>query len=159
MEVLISFVVLAFGMLGIAGLILTSQKANTSSYARQQAIQSMYNITDRIRANRASAIGGGYDVTNLASGIIPSAPSIDCGSAACTAVQLSAYDTWYWLAKDLSALPAGRGAIVTAASGTNTLLTVTVQWDDSPAQKKLGGSTSTSGASANLPQMSIQTML
>ena len=160
LEVLISVVVLALGMLGIAGLLLTSTKANASSYIRQQAIQSMSNIADRIRANSATAVAGGYAITNLSSGAVPSAPGVDCSTSACLPTQLSTYDVWYWLAKDVAALPAGRGAITTASSGTNTLVTITVQWDDAPAQRKLGSSTTTpSGAPPNLSQMSIQTLL
>lgn len=159
LEILISFVVLAFGMLGIAGLILTSHKANASSYVRQQAIQSMSNIVDRIRANSATAVAGGYAVSNLSTGTIPSAPTADCSATPCSPAELSAYDKWYWLAKELAALPAGRGAIAMAPVGSNTSVTITVQWDDAPAQAKLGSSTSATGLSSNLSQLSILTLL
>lgn len=157
LEVLISFVVLAIGMLGIAGLLLTSHKANASSYLRQQAIQSMSNIADRIRANSATAIANGYTADNLSTGLIPAMP-VDCSTSTCSPTQLAAYDLWYWLATDLKPLPDGRGKIITTApsgSSTNTKITITVQWNDAPAQKLLNKS----GIPPIPSQMSIETLL
>lgn len=162
-EVLVAFIVIAFGMLGIAGMITVNLKSNSSSYIKQQAVQSAYDIADRIRANSARAIAGSYDVNNLTTGaalaVPPTTPGTDCGGATCSDTQLATYDTWYWLAKDIAQLPNGSGSVVTAPSGSNTMVTITVQWDDAPAQKTLGATSTTSGASANLAQFTIQTML
>lgn len=165
LEVLIALVVLAFGMIGIAGMLLVAHKANSSSYLKQQAVQSAYDIIDRVRVNSAAAISGSYDVNNLLTGAVsPAAPatiSPDCSAVICGVAQLAAYDVWYWVARDIAQLPNGRGSVVTAAAatGSNTLLTVTVQWDDSPAQSKLGVATTSQGASANLAQFTVQTLL
>lgn len=165
LEVLIALVILAFGMIGIAGMLLVAHKANSSSYLKQQAVQSAYDIIDRVRTNSPAAVSGSYDVNNLLTGaVVPAAPAAtptNCSAVTCSVAQLAAYDVWYWLAKDLAQLPNGRGAIVTAAVATsnNTLVTVTVQWDDSPAQSTLGASTQTQGASANLAQFTVQTLL
>ncbi|MET3118314.1 type IV pilus assembly protein PilV [Undibacterium sp. GrIS 1.8] len=162
-EVLVAFVVIAFGMLGIAGMITITLKSNSSSYIKQQAVQSAYDIADRIRANSVQAIAGSYNVNNVttgaASAVSPATPAIDCGSTICTDAQLATYDTWYWLAKDVAQLPNGSGSVVTVPSGSNTLVTITVQWDDAPAQKTLGATSTPSGASANLAQFTIQTIL
>ncbi len=141
LEVLLALVILAIGMLGIAKILLIAHKSNSSSYIRQQAAQSAYDIIDRIRANRLVAINGNYNVNNLVSSgtpTTPSAPSPNCGNSSCTSTQLAAYDTWHWLATDLAQLPNGCGSITTAVAGMSTLITVTVQWDDSPAQKMFG---------------------
>ncbi|QRX84113.1 type IV pilus modification protein PilV [Glaciimonas sp. PAMC28666] len=165
LEVLIALVVLAFGMIGIAGMLLVAHKANSSSYLKQQAVQSAYDIIDRVRVNSPAAISGSYDVNNLLTGTVtPAAPatiSPDCSAASCSVAQVAAYDVWYWLARDIAQLPNGRGSVVTtaAATGNNTLITVTVQWDDSPAQSKLGVATQSQGASANLAQFTVQTLL
>jgi type IV pilus assembly protein PilV len=164
LEVLIAVVVLAFGMLGIAGLLLTAHKANSSSYIKQQAVQSAYDVIDRVRANRQVAINGGYAINNVTTGgapVIPTAASPDCSAAACSASQLAAYDIWYWLAKDLAQLPNGSGSIVTGAAptGSNTLVIVVVQWDDSPAQSKLGAASQTQASKSNLAQFTLQTLL
>ena len=142
LEVLLALVILAIGMLGIARLLIVAHKSNSSNHIRQQAIQSAYNIVDRIHANRQAAISGNYNISDLVANgapTRPSAPSVNCVSSSCTASQLATYDTWYWLTSDVTQLPNGCGSVSTSVSGVNTLVTVTVQWDDSPAQQALGG--------------------
>lgn len=167
-EVLVALLVMAFGMLGIVSLLLVSTRANTSSILKQQAVQSAYNVVDKIRANRQAALAGNYTITDIPSSgapIVPAKPTPDCSIAVCgTAAQLAAYDTWYWLAEDLAKkLPSGAGSITTAPApaplSSNTLITVTVQWDDSPAavQARLGAATA--GPSAGLATIVISTLL
>lgn len=163
-EVLISLVIFAISMLGIGGMLLMSSKANNSSYSKQQAVQSISNILDRMRANSSAAINGNYNASNINSSgapTIPSAPSASCLSTACSPADLAAYDVWSWLSKDVTQLPSGSGSITTAPSGgaNNTLITVTVQWDDSQSQSTLGGSSATSTANPNMVQLSIQSQL
>lgn len=163
LEVLVSIVILAIGMLGIAGILLISNKANNSSYAKLQAVQCVYDILDRIRTNSASAISGKYNISNIGSNGFPSAvtaPSALCNVSVCTPAQLAAYDTWYWLTKDVSKLPSGSGSITSSLSGVagNTIITVTVQWNDSPAQSQIGAN-SAAGTNANFVQLSIQSQL
>ena len=52
-EVLIAMLVLAVGLLGLAGLQATSLRNNQSAYNRSQATQLAYDIADRMRANSA----------------------------------------------------------------------------------------------------------
>lgn len=163
LEVMISVVILAIGMLGIAALLITTQKSNSSSYIKQQAVQSAYNILDRMRANQQEAISGAYNVNNLAAAgaapVVPGTPATDCSVVACSPAQMATYDTWHWLAKDLPQMTNGCGSVVTSAAGANTLVTVTVQWDDSPASKTLGSSVATQSAGSTLAKYSIQTLL
>ncbi|MCX7117846.1 MAG: type IV pilus modification protein PilV [Legionellales bacterium] len=145
-EVLVALVILAIGMLGIAQMLLLTHKTNDASFLRQQAVQSAYDVIDRIHANRAAAISGNYTVNNLVTSgapTVPGAPSTNCSVSVCSATQLATYDIWYWLASDVSQLPNGCGSITTAASGLNTLVTVTVQWDSRPAQQIQGITTPT----------------
>lgn len=165
MEVLIAVVILAFGLLGLAAMLMTSQKSNNSSYARQQAVQSAYDIVDRMRANSAAAIAGSYGFDNRTSGTaaaVPTTmPSVDCNltTATCSATQLAVYDIYYWTKTDLGQLPNGSGKVEIAPLGTNnTRVTVTVQWDDGPAQTKLG-TAATVGTSNNLAQFIVETLL
>ena len=140
-EVLIALVILALGMLGIAQMLLITHKSNSSNYIRQQAVQSAYDILDRIHANRSAALAGNYTASNLVltgAPTAPAAPSTNCGTSICTSPQLATYDIWYWLATDVAQLPNGCGAVSSVVSGLNTVVTVTVQWDDGPAQKALG---------------------
>jgi type IV pilus assembly protein PilV len=163
LEVLASVLILAFCLLSIASLLLFTQKSNSSSYIKQQAIQSGYDIIDLMRANRAVAITGSYAVSNLG-GAAPSAPTTSCQSTtACTAANVAAWDLYEWQAR--IALFGGSGQIMmTSATGLPSgapgeIATVTVQWDDSPAQKVLGGSTNNTGTTANLTQVVLASEL
>ena len=163
-EVLVSLIIFAIGMLGIASMLMLSNKANNSSYSKQVAVQCVYDIFDKIRANSQAAINGSYNISNINSSgspTIPSAPSVLCTSTVCTPAQLAAYDTWLWLSNDVTKLPNGSGSITSAPSGGagNTLITVTVQWDDTPAQNQLGASSQASEANANLVQLRVQGQL
>jgi type IV pilus assembly protein PilV len=165
-ELLVSILILSFGLLAIGAMMGFTLKSNTSSYLKQLSVQSAYNIVDRMRANSQAATGGSYDVNNLVTSgapTIPAAPATDCSSATCTSAQMAAYDSWNWLARDVAAqLPNGCASVTTAVAGANTLVTVTVQWDDSPAQNKLGSAAPASAAVAgyaNLSRFVTQTLL
>ncbi|EQD45716.1 type IV pilus modification protein PilV, partial [mine drainage metagenome] len=51
LEVLVAVVIVSLGMLGVAALLVTVHKADTSSYIQQQAVQTTYDMLDRMRAN------------------------------------------------------------------------------------------------------------
>lgn len=162
LEVLISMVVIAIGMLGVASMLMVSHKASSSSYLRQQAIQCAYNMIDKMRANRQIAINGGYNVSNLVSSgapTPPSAPAVNCVTSTCTSSQIATYDVWYWLTSDVTQLPNGAGSITTAVNGGNTIVTVIVQWSDAPAQNLLGAGGQVSSTNAATAQFSIGTSL
>lgn len=163
LEVLVSIIILAIGLLGIASMLMLSNKANNSSYAKLQAIQCISDIFDRVRANSAAAVNGNYNASNIGSNGMPTTvatPTTLCTTSVCTPSQMAAYDTWYWLTKEVSQLPNGSGSITSTPSGSagNTIITITVQWDDSLAQNKLGASNA-AAANANFVQLSIQSQL
>lgn len=112
-EVLVSFLVLSIGVLGMAGLQLNSLKFNQTAAVRSQATFLAYDIADRMRANRVKAKSGNYDISLTASA--PTGGSIE------------ATDLQQWKAALVSQLPDGTGAV--ARNGTR--VTVTVQWDES----------------------------
>lgn len=61
-EVLVAMLVLSIGLLGLAGMQMTALKSNQSAYYRSQATVLAYDIIDRMRANRADALNGVYDI-------------------------------------------------------------------------------------------------
>ena len=56
LEVLVTIVILAFGLLGLAGMQAKIQMAELESYQRAQAILLLSDMTERISANRAQAV-------------------------------------------------------------------------------------------------------
>lgn len=161
-EVLVALLVMAFGLLGTTALLLVTLRSNTSNVMKQQAVQSAHNAVERVRANQAVARSAGYDVTNLvATGTprYPAVPGVDCRVATCSPTEVATFDTWYWLASELARLPLGSGSITTQPAGQNTLLTVTVQWDDSLAQGKLGFAAVGPAGGPTITQLVVKTLL
>ncbi len=123
LEALITAIVLAVGLLGMAGLQGRTLGSNHSSYLRSQAVIMAYDMMDRMRANRqAAAVNGNY---SRAFG--DSAPTKDCETSACSSSDMADADEMEWVAT-VQTLPGGDGAYsVNAATG---VATVSVRWDD-----------------------------
>ena len=117
-EVLVADVVLAFGLLGIAAMQLTSLRNSQSALERSQATAQTYAILDTMRANRAAAITGAYNVPKTC--------------VAPVAGDLVANDLRHWIQSMQQAQVLGPGACGTIACGAMSCV-ITVQWDDSRA--------------------------
>lgn len=138
LEVLISLVIVAVGLLGVAGLMSNTLKSNDSAYMRSQATAQAYNIIDRMRANMSGVNSGSYVVTMPASPATGSLPST-CTGAPCNSAALAAYDIGQWEYELGKLLPQGMGSISYTIGPTATTYTVTVLWNDSRANQALGG--------------------
>ncbi len=129
LEVLISIVILAFGLLGLAGLQLKVQSTETDSYQRAQAILLTEDMAGMLNADRANAAS--Y-VTTTPLGTGDSQPA-DC--SALTGVQLDMC-TWSNLLKGGAETKSGAnvGAMTNAVGcieslgGTPSVYRVTVAW-------------------------------
>jgi type IV pilus assembly protein PilV len=71
-EVLVTLVILAFGLLGVAGLQAKMSLAEMESYQRSQAILALTEMTERMSANAAQA------TSYLNAGTIGTGPLADC---------------------------------------------------------------------------------
>ena len=104
-EVLVTLVILLFGLLGIAGLMAKGQRAAYEALQRQQALAMVADMAERIIGNRTQAVayaaaapltqpvGAGYGLnyaTLLKNGIT------NCATATCSADQLMSYDIAMW---------------------------------------------------------------
>jgi type IV pilus assembly protein PilV len=151
-EVLVTIVVLAIGLLGLAGLQLFSLKNSHGSFYRSIASQQAYDMADRIAANLAGVVlsTGNYDDLDAS---IPSSPP-NCISSACTAAQMVTYDKYQWLRANAVVLPGGSGrvciinpnhadargdcanptaACVTHTAGSQRIFRVMVSWTERTA--------------------------
>lgn len=61
-EVLVAVLVLAIGLLGIAGLQSSTLRNNQSAFERSQAVTLSYLMLDAMRANASAAAAGSYDM-------------------------------------------------------------------------------------------------
>ncbi len=123
LEVMISVLVLSIGLLGLAGLQASGLRSNHSAYLRSQAVTYSYDIIDRMRANRLSALSGTYNIA--------------LGTGAPTGTTIAETDLREWKHLINDNLPSGDGA----ASVNGGMVTVTVQWDDSRAKGSSTAST------------------
>lgn len=155
-EVLVTLLVLSIGLLGIAKLLLVSSRANDSAYMRTQATALAYSILDSMRANRQTAVSGGYSVSTGA----VTDPGVTCSAAAspCSDATIAQFDLWQWKNNLASGLPSGAGTITTAnvtdpvTGATDVTATVTVQWNDTVAQEAFG-------AAAGNSSITLETVL
>lgn len=109
-ESLVALVVIAVGMLGIAGLYLSSLQASRSAKLRSHAVELASSIADRIRANRDAA-------TAYATDTYGGAPAEhDCETARCTPNELAEDDLARWLVDIRATLPGAE-----AVTGTVTV--------------------------------------
>ncbi len=119
-EVLVAVLILALGLLGMAGLQANALKKNQSSYARSQAVMLSYYMLEAMRADRANAVGGSYDTAST--GL--------CSSTAITGTTLADNTRKDWvdsLRDNLGDADSTCGIIDCDNTG---VCTITVQWND-----------------------------
>lgn len=129
-EVLVTMVILAIGLLGTAGLQIASVRNTQVAAQRSIATQQAYDIAERIRANlgRPVAIGGaaGGAVNGSYDNLDASTPAAP-GCNPCTPAQQAVADHSAWNAANARMLPNGSGTVVGSwATGYN----VTLFWDE-----------------------------
>ncbi len=127
-EVLIAMVVLAIGLIGLAGLQATSIQSNHSAYYRSQATLLASDLADRMRANRTEALTNAY-LTNFPTS---SAKNSVSGTAA-------EKDIAEWLNRLAVTLPDGTGKV----EKDNALITISIRWNDTRGQIRASGDNNT----------------
>jgi len=133
-EVLIATLVLAVGLLGLAGLQAASIKNNLSAYNRSQVAQLAYDMADRMRANKNESLNPTTGNVIAASTYLTMAPAdaadqANCATVTgCTAAQMAQNDLFQWNAALTNILPSGTGTIT--ADAATRVFTITINWDD-----------------------------
>jgi len=161
-EVLISVLVLAVGLLGLAATQMMSMKNGNSAHQRYMATLAAHDMAERMRANAAGVdqgsyygevgegadngsqtggddaqTGGGDTQTGDDDGADDSAEdgSNDCSSG-CSATQLAAMDKREWGELIKANLPSGSGEISSNNGGDG--VTITVKWKEQHTGKNYG---------------------
>lgn len=140
-EVLIAVVVLALGLLGIAGLQSAALANNLIAYQSTQASILARSMIERMRANRDGVLAGAYA---LEPGDVATTATVDCATTFCTPSEQAQWDVAEIAARlsitendtSLSGGPRGalpRGSLSIVCEDTpcsaGSIRIVTVYWD------------------------------
>lgn len=141
-EVLVTLVIFAFGMLGVAGLQLTSMTSMDSAQFRSIASLKASEMAERIRANPGTDyhdVAASDNACHAAHYASRNAPPADCLPA-----ELAADDLFDWAQEVGAQLPQGRGIVcidstpedgtpaAPACDGAGSVLAIKVWWTDKP---------------------------
>lgn len=139
LEILITILIVAFALLGIAGLQLASVRYQQTAHLRATAMTQVQTMAERIRSN-SGALAGATDVSAYRAAndyanasTIPSDPACGLGGAVCSAAQSAQRDLREWRQALARELPGGRGSLFTVTSGGVTSVnarTVIVMWTE-----------------------------
>lgn len=167
LEVLISLLIIALGVLGMAGIQLLS--INNTEIARYQSIAALLgsSMAAEIQGNTAYWATPPTSITIASGGSITGGPgtyTVNCVTTVCSASQMAAYDLNNF-ATNLSSnasseLPSGQASI-TCPTATPTVCTIYIQWQEKNIAltgTRLTG-TANPFANGNFGTQSYQTMV
>lgn len=140
-EVLITVLIVSFGLLGMAALVVSGARSNNVAYYRSVASKQTEDIADRMRANIAGVAAGAYDAL---SATIPG--SADCVTNTCSPAQIATYDHALWNTANARLLPGGAG---TVNGNLATGYTITLMWTEKEMADDPNPSPNCPGGNAN----------
>ncbi len=144
-EVLIAVLVIAIGLLGMAGMQSIGVNSNHISHLRSIASVHSENIAEMMRTNIAGVEANDYaqnaaPATVNYSSIAATALGFDCRTAPCTPAQQARADAFNWLTSIARDLPAASGTVMCNDSNPpggdadpcspGSAFTITVSWQE-----------------------------
>lgn len=140
-EILVSMLILMFGLLGLVGVMVQSQRAQVEAFQRAQALLIAQDMVNRITVNKA--VAGCYVLATYLGVDVTTPPAAgSCASGTATEKDRFAADMSEWLAmlqgaatavgtSSVGGVPAARGCITRDA--TSGIYQVSVAWQGSVA--------------------------
>ena len=126
-EVLVTLMLVAFALLGIAGLQAYSMRVNKGGQLRTQAVFLVADLAERLEANKVGAVAGSYV---LAKTNTPPAVSTACISGSCSSDGLASYDLAQWQNMIAAALPQSSWQVEQTTTGNPSVYTIKIWWED-----------------------------
>ncbi|MEY4729119.1 MAG: type pilus modification protein PilV, partial [Pseudomonadota bacterium] len=135
LEVLVTLVISAIALLGVASLQAQALRMNKGGESRAQALALANEMAERIEANNAGAVAQAYlsplsQSTNTLASINSATTCLN--QAGCNPTSLAAYDVGIWrnqLATN-AILPNGQGVLGVVPVGSLYTYTITVCWQE-----------------------------
>lgn len=135
LEILVTLVIVALGLLGIAGMKLVGLKDSNLAYQITIAAIQAQDMAERIGANRV----GMSNYNNLTWWTtVPTRASCEGTSTTCTSAQIATDDFYLWNDTNRKTMPSGNGRVL--ASGNDFL--IGVRWSDPQLEQKDANGTS-----------------
>ena len=122
-EVLVTVLILAVGVLGVAAMQVTTYQNLSTSHSASVAAMVAEDFAERMPANGVEVLADTY---NHASD--PGTAFTNCADEVCTTAQLAGYDIGSWWLELGANLPLGRGQV--ARIGASRTFSLTVRWDE-----------------------------
>jgi type IV pilus assembly protein PilV len=146
LEVMITMVIIAVGLLGLLGLQTKSMSSQKDTFDKKSAAELVAQISERIRANHLGFMDDSYTSAFDIGATVATGPV--CGGATpCTPAQIAALDLVHWHTDLRSRIPESGAYIVTSPSASGatpgpaatmatngTSVRVTVTWMEQNAQ-------------------------
>ncbi|OHC61507.1 MAG: type IV pilus modification protein PilV [Rhodocyclales bacterium GWA2_65_19] len=122
-EVLVTMIIVAFSLLGMAGMQALSLKTQKDASLRSVAVVTGLDLVERLEYNLTGALAGNY-VETLPKTFTTVA---DCSTVACTAQQMAIFDLNEFQTLLNDRLPGATATITSAGSGP-VVYTVVINW-------------------------------
>jgi type IV pilus assembly protein PilV len=127
-EVLVTMLILAFGLLGVAGLLVSGVSNAASSEAMSKANQLVADMADRIRANPDVAVSATSQYLMNTNAANATDPSLWTDTAPTSITTIALQDKKAWMDSLAAQLPQGRGRIVNTVGSGARQVNIQVAW-------------------------------
>ncbi|MGH8161042.1 MAG: type IV pilus modification protein PilV [Gammaproteobacteria bacterium] len=139
LEALIALLVIAIGVLGVAGLQAASVYRTHTGAVNSLAAVEAQSIAARMIANPGAFPADGSESDyNTTDAVAVALPSPSCTAAACTSAEMAQYDLHQWGSQLAQDLPQGQGAI--ACQSTPPQCRVKITWQQKQMAASAGSS-------------------
>ncbi len=143
-EVMVALVVIAVGLLGIAGMQALALSNTNIARTRSLATIEASSIAAAMQANPAywstgavpanltvtGKVGATWSATTLSNGVLNGQVS-DCSSGPCSGIEMAAYDLKTWGQQLAKQIPGGKGVIACLLGANNIVnCTITINWSE-----------------------------
>lgn len=135
-EVLVTMVIVAIGLLGLAGMQVRGLSIQKDAHGRALATQLALDLADRMRSNVAAVTAGDYNFTTAyPTGTYAPPTGPDCEANVCTPQQQAQYDLDRWFARLRGGALPGGWARITQVTG-QPVWEITVMWVETGLRAK-----------------------
>lgn len=129
-EVMVTVVILAISLIGIAGLQIFGVRHNHSAYLRSQSTILAYDIFDRMRANRTISATTNAYLLNFGDYVPPASTDCSDDSQTCTPLEIARYDMAQWTQAVAGVMPDGEAQIQVQDLPDRRIYTISLKWRD-----------------------------